>query len=172
MRLILATNADLEEMVKDGLFRQDLYYRINVITMTQPALRERIGDIPLLVEHYLQEFSAQTGKQIKSFSEEALQVMQRYPWPRKRARAGQNVVERAVVLCKAVVVTASDLPEALRREDAAAHAFAARVPGANLKSAWRRPRNRSFSKRSSRTVGTARNTARASGSTARRCTRR
>ncbi|MCC7420511.1 MAG: sigma-54-dependent Fis family transcriptional regulator [Planctomycetaceae bacterium] len=138
VRLILATNGDLEEMVKQGTFRQDLYYRINVITITQPSLRERIGDIPLLVEHYLHDFNEQTGKNVRGFDEESLQLMQRYPWP-GNVRELVNVVERAVVLCKGDVVTVHDLPEALQREDLIAHGLAARPAGASLKTALANP---------------------------------
>jgi DNA-binding NtrC family response regulator len=81
VRMILATNADLEAEVRKGTFRQDLYYRINVVTLTQPSLRERISDIPLLAEHYLKEFVQQTGKPVKGFSEHVIQLMQRYRWP-------------------------------------------------------------------------------------------
>lgn len=114
-RLILATNQDLEEMVRQGEFRQDLYYRVNVITLTQPALRERIGDIPLLTEHYLKSFNEQTGKAVQKFDESALQLMQQYNWP-GNVRELINVVERAVVLSKREVISASDLPETLRAE--------------------------------------------------------
>ena len=97
VRLILATNADLEEMVAAGEFREDLYYRINVISVTQPPLRERIGDIPLLIEHYLQQFNDQTGKEVKGFDETAMHFLQQYDWP-GNVRELVNVVERAVVL--------------------------------------------------------------------------
>ena len=81
VRLILATNEDLEERVRAGTFRQDLFYRINVISITQPPLRERMGDIPLLVEHYIGEMNERNGKHVKRFDETTLQVMQRYNWP-------------------------------------------------------------------------------------------
>jgi len=116
VRMILATNADLEEEVRKGRFRQDLYYRINVVTITQPSLRERLGDIPLLAEHYLKEFLEQTGKKINGFSEEAIHVMQRYRWP-GNVRELVNVVERAVVLTKNTVIQVQDLPDALRTEE-------------------------------------------------------
>ena len=111
VRLVLATNDDLEETVQRGEFRQDLYYRINVISITQPPLRERIGDIPLLVEHYLQEFNEQIGKHVKGFDEDAVQLMQRYSWP-GNVRELVNVVERAVVLSKGEYISAARLPEA------------------------------------------------------------
>ena len=116
VRLILATNEDLEERVRAGTFRQDLFYRINVISITQPPLRERMGDIPLLVEHYIGEMNERNGKHVKRFDETTLQVMQRYNWP-GNVRELVNVVERAVVLARNETVMVDDLPENLRRED-------------------------------------------------------
>ncbi len=113
VRLILATNQDLESLVKQGRFREDLYYRINVITLTQPPLRERLGDIPLLVERYLEHFNQQTGRHIAGFEPEALQVMQQYHWP-GNVRELVNVVERSIVLAKGNMITVSDLPQSLR----------------------------------------------------------
>jgi len=137
VRLILATNVDLEEAVKKGEFREDLFYRINVITITQPALRERMTDIPLLVEHYLTEFNEQTGKRVEKFDDEALRLLQQYRWP-GNVRELVNVVERAVVLCKGDVVTAADLPEALRQESEAAASYQL-GPRGTLKSALASP---------------------------------
>ena len=115
VRLILATNQDLLEMVDSGEFRQDLYYRINVVTITQPPLRERIGDIPLLLEHYLGTVGEQTGKGLKRFDEESMQYLQRYSWP-GNVRELVNVVERAVVLSKGNMIRASELPDFVREE--------------------------------------------------------
>jgi len=126
VRLILATNEDLEELVRQGKFRQDLFYRINVVTLTQPPLRERIGDIPLLVEHYLGEMNERNGKSVKRFDDAALQVMQRYQWP-GNVRELVNVVERAVVLAKHEVLSVDDLPDSLRREDP--HRTVLQLPG-------------------------------------------
>ncbi len=114
-RLVLATNEDLEQLVAEGKFRQDLYYRINVISLTQPPLRERVGDIPLLLEHYLKQFNEQTGKNIEGFSDEAIQYMQRYSWP-GNVRELVNVIERAVVLSHSNIITASDLPESIHKQ--------------------------------------------------------
>lgn len=116
VRMILATNVDLEEEVRKGTFRQDLYYRINVVTLTQPPLRERMTDIPLLAEHYRKEIVKQTDKPVTGFSESAVQLLQRYRWP-GNVRELVNVVERAVVLTKNTVIQPADLPEALRNED-------------------------------------------------------
>ncbi len=116
VRMILATNVDLEEEVRKGTFRQDLYYRINVVTLTQPPLRERMTDIPLLAEHYRKEIVKQTDKPVTGFSEAAVQLLQRYRWP-GNVRELVNVVERAVVLTKNTVIQPADLPEALRNED-------------------------------------------------------
>jgi len=138
VRLILATNGDLEQMVKEGTFRQDLYYRINVVSLTQPSLRDRIGDVPLLVEHYLNEFSQQTGRPARQFTDEAMQLMQRYSWP-GNVRELVNVVERAVVLGKHDQILPSDLPDILHREENSAQAAFQRASGANLKSALAQP---------------------------------
>jgi len=136
VRLILATNADLPEMVRKGQFREDLFYRINVISLTQPSLRDRIGDIPLLAEHYLTLFREQTGKRVEAFDADAVRLLQAYRWP-GNVRELVNVVERAVVLCKGPRVTATDLPEGLR-EDHSIRAFE-RAGGTNLKAAMAAP---------------------------------
>ncbi len=138
VRLILATNRNLEEMVRKGEFREDLYYRINVITVTQPPLRERIGDIPLLIEHYLAQFRQQTGKSVEGFDEQAAQALSRYSWP-GNVRELVNVVERCVVLAKGPVITLAELPEAVRREELARTDLSACSPAANLKSALALP---------------------------------
>ncbi len=138
VRLILATNQDLEEMVSRGTFRQDLYYRINVITLTQPPLRERIGDIPLLAETFLTDFNEQTGKAVSRSDDQTMQVLQRYSWP-GNVRELINVVERAVVLTKDDVITVADLPESLRREDSTTQTFHANIGSGNLKTAMVAP---------------------------------
>ena len=138
IRLILATNADLEEKVARGEFRQDLYYRINVITLMQPPLRERIGDIPHLLEHYLDEFRKQTDKTVTGFQEQAVQMLQRYHWP-GNVRELVNVVERAVVLTKRSSIGVEDLPEQVRRGATIADVMQARGGSANLKAALANP---------------------------------
>ena len=138
VRLILATNEDLEEKVRRGEFRQDLFYRINVVTITQPPLRERIGDIPHLVEHYIEELNQQTGKHVRGFDEEAMSVLQRYGWP-GNVRELVNVVERAIVLAKSDVIGVRDLPDALRQEKANGRVTTGQLLVGNLKSALSDP---------------------------------
>jgi two-component system response regulator HydG len=138
VRLVLATNENLEERVKRGEFRQDLFYRINVISITQPPLRERIGDIPLLIEHYLQEFNDQNGKRVKGFEEDAIQLLQRYQWP-GNVRELVNVVERAVVLSKGEMISIGELPEVIRRDQIDVSGAVNRLSGGNLKSALANP---------------------------------
>jgi DNA-binding NtrC family response regulator len=138
VRLVLATNENLEECVKRGTFREDLYYRINVISMTQPPLRERIGDIPLLAEHYLQLFNEQTGRKITGIDEIAMQAMQQYHWP-GNVRELVNVIERAVVLCRENQISPGDMPEKLFANHEHRANIEAHLGGASLKSALTEP---------------------------------
>ncbi len=137
VRLILATNEDLEERVQRGGFRQDLFYRINVISFTQPPLRERVGDIPLLVDHYVRLFNEQMGKHIQGFQDDALQSLQLYAWP-GNVRELVNVVERAVVLAKSDRIAVNDLPETLRRR-ITAPSVSGSLSGGTLKTALANP---------------------------------
>jgi DNA-binding NtrC family response regulator len=109
-----------------------------VVTLTQPPLRERIGDIPLLAAHYLAEFNQQSGKQLAGFDALALQLMQRYSWP-GNVRELVNVVERAVVLTKGTIITIADLPESIREEDRWTTPMASIATGGSLKSAMQQP---------------------------------
>ena len=111
-RVILATNEDLARLVAEGRFRQDLYYRVNVINIELPSLRDRISDIPLLAKHFLARVCDDSGKKVRGFSDEALRAMQAYRWP-GNVRELQNVVERAVLLGKSDTVRVEDLPPAV-----------------------------------------------------------
>jgi DNA-binding NtrC family response regulator len=102
----------LGQAVAEGRFRQDLYYRVNVINVELPALRERISDIPLLARHFLKNVCDDTSKDVEGFSDEALAALQRYHWP-GNVRELQNVVERAVLLGKGKTVSIGDLPRHL-----------------------------------------------------------
>ena len=113
VRVIAATNKDLNEEVKKGNFREDLYYRLNVIPINLPPLRERKGDIPILVEYFLKRLSTQSGKEIKELSPSAMQSLINYNWP-GNVRELENVLEYAFVLTKGKVIEAKALPPALR----------------------------------------------------------
>jgi len=110
VRVISATNRDLEKAVQEGRFREDLFYRLNVISIRMPSLRERPGDLQRIAAGYLSFFAAQCGKRIKGFSREAEQAMQQYPWP-GNLRELRNVVERAVILGSGDEIALPDLPE-------------------------------------------------------------
>ncbi len=109
VRVILASNEPLEMLVAAGKFRQDLYYRINVVSIELPPLRERIGDIVVLAEHFLLAKAKEAGRQITGFSAETLEALRRYSWP-GNVRELENVVERAVVLSRATRIGIDDLP--------------------------------------------------------------
>jgi NtrC-family two-component system response regulator AlgB len=112
VRVIAATNRNLEQSVKEGRFREDLYYRINVVPLRMPALRERRADLLRIATGYLEFCSAQCGKRLTGFSPEVEQALQRYSWP-GNLRELRNVVERAVILADGDKVQLSDLPEEL-----------------------------------------------------------
>jgi transcriptional regulator with PAS, ATPase and Fis domain len=136
-RVILATNENLTDAVASGKFRQDLYYRINVINIELPSLRERGNDIPILAEHFLRKVTADSGKKVRGFHEEALTILQRYQWP-GNVRELQNILERAVLLGKSELITPADLPPqllALPSNGGPARA----IPGSSLKEALMEP---------------------------------
>jgi len=111
VRVIAATNADLEELVRQGLFREDLYFRLSVIPLRVPPLRERGADVRLLAEHFLKAFAAEDGEAV-SFDEDALRALETYSWP-GNVRELENAVERATVLAVGERIGANDLPEKL-----------------------------------------------------------
>ena len=111
-RLIAATNDDLEELVKQGRFREDLYYRINVVPIFVPPLRERKGDIPLLVDHFLRIYCTANKKPLKQLEPEALEIMEDYSWP-GNVRELENVVQRLVVMNDSPSIRATHLPQQL-----------------------------------------------------------
>jgi len=115
-RIVAATNRDLEAMVKNGSFREDLYYRLNVVGIEIPPLRERTQDIPTLAGYFLQRFSTERSQRLCTFSDEAMEMLGAYHWP-GNARELQNAVERAVVLGKPPVLQATDLPHYVRRAE-------------------------------------------------------
>ncbi len=119
VRILAATNEDLEEQVRQGAFREDLFYRLNVVTIRLPALRERREDVPLLVEHFLEEFAAEHARPGARLSPEALRALVRFDWP-GNVRQLRNVVERAVLLGPAGEIGLDSLPEEILQPRAAA----------------------------------------------------
>jgi two-component system, NtrC family, response regulator HydG len=110
VRILAATNQDLSEMVKDKRFREDLFYRLNVITVRVPPLREHPEDIRLLAQHYLRVYSAKNGRKLDGFTAEALERLEAYAWP-GNVRELENLVERCVLLARKDRIDAEDLPE-------------------------------------------------------------
>ncbi len=117
VRIVAATNTDLREMIEDGRFRKDLFYRLNVITFKLPSLRERRADVPLLLNHFLDRYCAEMGFAAKSFSPAAVRELMAFSWP-GNVRQLENVVERGVALSgERTVLDVDDLPEEIRRTD-------------------------------------------------------
>jgi DNA-binding NtrC family response regulator len=112
VRVIAATNRDLKKMVAEGTFREDLFYRLNVINLEMPALRERSSDVPLLAAHFLRKYALENGKEIGGFASDALERLSGYGWP-GNVRELENVVERAVVMSQSPQITLVDLPQHL-----------------------------------------------------------
>jgi two-component system response regulator HydG len=110
VRIVTATNQDLAQMVRDKRFREDLYYRLNVITITVPPLRERREDIRVLAEHFLRVYAAKNNRRLEGFTDEALRRLEGYSWP-GNVRELENVIERGVVLARASQIDLADLPE-------------------------------------------------------------
>jgi Nif-specific regulatory protein len=108
VRIVAATNKDLARTVKEGAFREDLYYRLNVISITLPPLRERMEDLPALADYFQRKFAAETKKDVEAIEPAALRILQTYHWP-GNVRELANTIERAVVLCAGRRLTAADL---------------------------------------------------------------
>lgn len=112
-RVIAATNTDLEEMIRLKKFREDLFFRLNVIKIELPPLRDRKGDVPLLTKHFLDMYSKENNKEILGISDEVVEILENYDWP-GNIRELQNLIERAVVLTKSKIITRENLPSFLR----------------------------------------------------------
>jgi DNA-binding NtrC family response regulator len=113
VRLIAATNKNLEELVKAGTFREDLFFRLRVVEIQLPPLRERAGDIPLLAQKFLREFAHENGKPLNAFTADALEWLMNYSWP-GNVRELRTAIEHAVVLCRGEKISARDLPAPVR----------------------------------------------------------
>jgi DNA-binding NtrC family response regulator len=130
VRVIAATNKNLQEATQEGKFREDLFYRLQVVPIRIPPLRDRAEDIPLLIENFLAHFSAKHKRRRKTMSPAALQLCQRFPWP-GNVRQLRNMAERFVITCRESVIGVVDLPDFLREHDQSAPAFTIR-PGVSL----------------------------------------
>ncbi len=113
VRFVAATNRDLRAAVRDGLFRLDLYYRLDVVSVTLPPLRERAGDVPALAQHFLERYRRELKRELHGITPEALSALRRYAWP-GNVRELENVIERAAVLADGPDVTPQDLPAEIR----------------------------------------------------------
>ncbi len=114
-RIVLASNRNLDEEVREGRFREDLYYRVNVVTIDLPPLCERVGDVRLLAEHFLRMYSAQHNREKLGFTDETMEYMERYGWP-GNIREIENVIERATLLSKSKFINPDDLPEVVKAQ--------------------------------------------------------
>jgi transcriptional regulator with PAS, ATPase and Fis domain len=130
VRIIAATNVDLKKLVEEGRFRDDLYYRLNVISVELPPLRARREDIPMLVLHFLEKFSQENGKSVGAIAAEALRPLMDYAWP-GNVRELENVIERAVVLAQGDTVSSDLLPPGVLGRDVVGRILADR-PDASL----------------------------------------
>jgi DNA-binding NtrC family response regulator len=110
VRIISATNRDLNELTREGKFREDLYYRLNVFPVSVPPLRQRVEDIPALAEYFLSRFAAEENKQVVGFTAEALELLDSYSWP-GNVRQLENTIFRAVVLCDEELLDVIDFPQ-------------------------------------------------------------
>ena len=106
VRIVAATNRDLAQEVKAGRFREDLYYRLNVVTIDMPPLRVRPSDVPLLATRFLRKYAEENGKVVEGFSHDALSTLTHYAWP-GNVRELENAIERAVVICRGTEIQRS-----------------------------------------------------------------
>ena len=137
VRVVAATNKKLQEAVAAGKFREDLLYRLQIVPITLPPLRERAEDIPLLIESFLEHFTSKHKRRRKKLSAEALQLCQRFPWP-GNVRQLRNMIERLVITGKNATIDVGELPDFLRVHDQNATTFAIR-PGGGRESAGHQP---------------------------------
>jgi two-component system nitrogen regulation response regulator NtrX len=134
VRVVAATNKDLEAEIEKGTFRDDLYFRLNVIPIRVPPLRERVEDIPELVNEFLREIVLDTNLETKEFSDEALSVLQRYHWP-GNVRELKNLAERLIIMTPGKVIHAGDIPHPFNRESKTEEAFTSSLTANSYKEA-------------------------------------
>src|SRR5499426_4294295 len=131
VRVVAATNRDLRAMVADGRFRDDLYYRINVLSIDVPPLRERRDDIPVLIEYFLKKHTRNTSRLITGLTAETRKVMLDYSWP-GNVRQLESAIERAILLCEGDLITPEDLPTEVRQEVGPAAEGAFKLPAEGI----------------------------------------
>jgi transcriptional regulator with PAS, ATPase and Fis domain len=132
VRVIAATNADLEEQISEKMFREDLFYRLNVIMIELPLLKERKEDIPLLVKHFLDTYSKENEKEIMGVTDDVMEILVSYDWP-GNIRELENLIERAVVLTKSKLISRENLPPFLLASQEETRAVASVNNELNLK---------------------------------------
>ena len=113
-RVICATNQDLSDRIKNGLFREDLFYRINVVSINMPPLRERKSDISMLSDYFLRKYAIEIQKDVSGISKDAISVLTRYSWP-GNVRELSNVIKSAIVFCKHKQITSDNLPDHIKQ---------------------------------------------------------
>jgi len=131
VRIVAATHRDLSAEVKAGRFREDLFYRLNVVSLTLPPLRDRKSDIPALVSHFLEKYGDSYGKEVKGLAPGTLQALLAHDWP-GNIRELENAIERAVVLAQGAELTADDLPPVLRGPRPLGSGSSSLIPGASM----------------------------------------
>ncbi len=114
VRVFAASNRPLNQAIRDGRLRQDLFYRLNVYTVELPPLRDRLEDLPLLVEHFIEEFNREHNKSVQGLGQDCLDVLRAQPW-RGNVRELRNVIQRAVIKCRSSMLSAADLPRSVLR---------------------------------------------------------
>ena len=131
VRVLAASNRDIEQAVHDGLLRADLYYRLNVFTIQLPPLRERLEDIPQLIQMFIEQYAVQNHKDVIGADEECVKALQANPWP-GNVRQLRNVIERALIICEGRTICTNDLPDPFRVADTGAASFIKMPIGSSL----------------------------------------
>jgi DNA-binding NtrC family response regulator len=130
VRIVAASNRDLRDLVREGIFREDLFYRLNVVQIDVPPLRARRSDIPLLAHFFLRKFNEENGREIQNFDDDAVRSMMAYPWP-GNVRELENAIERAVVMAEHSEITSDDLPAQATAQQGGSH-LGMFVPGVTM----------------------------------------
>jgi transcriptional regulator with PAS, ATPase and Fis domain len=131
VRVVAATNRDLRAMVGDGRFRDDLYYRINVLSIDVPPLRERREDIPVLIDYFLKKHTKNTSRLVRGLTPETKRMLHDYGWP-GNVRQLESAIERAILLCEGDMITPDDLPSEIRQETSSAATGGFKLPAEGI----------------------------------------